>query len=405
MMLLKSNFSPTRRRIAAHTLVAVLLPLAAVGVARAQTPPTAPPPAPDSAATPAPEQQPTPSAANYNVQYNGLIDAYYNFQFQNPRDTNALTSAPIYNQRHNTPSLSLAELNVFANARPGGLGFKATFIAGDTADINHADFPTGANGAGESRFKNIQQLFATYSFGPGGGGADFGKFYTPFGYEVTESNANYNYSRALPFQFEPFYHAGLRIYSPTRNGFTATAYVVNALFNTQKAGVQDDNKSKDFIGQLNYTDPKGKFVAITTLGGGKDKLPDQTRVLLSDTDFTYNVSPRTTLGANYAYANLRPDGGDRSRTHGYALYYKQTLTPRTGFALRYSGLSTKTDNAGGSVRPQEVTATYELRPRPNLITRLEYRHDFSNTETFLGSDSLPTKKNQDTLTLSGVLTF
>lgn len=370
----------------------------------AQTPPTAPPPAPDTT-QPAPEQ--APNTPNYNFQYNGLIDGYYLFQFHNPRDTNVLTGR-VYDVRHNTPALALAEVNLLKNARPGGFGFKATLTVGDVADINHADFQGGNSGRGEARFKNVQQLYGTYAFA-GGGGIDVGKFYTPFGYEVTESNANYNYSRSLPFAFLPFYNAGGRVYSPNLHGFTGTLYVVNSLFNTTTAGVQEDNNRKDVIGQLNYTDPGGAFTLITTFGYGQDKfIPTQdSKVTLSDTDFTYNLNAAQLFGLNYTYGKINPDGPDNtSRTNGYAVYYKQALTPKTGFALRFSGLETRTDGANQRTRPREVTGTYEFKPAVNFVSRLEYRHDFTNVDnTFLGGNSTASKKNQDTLSLSGVFTF
>ncbi len=389
------------------------------------------------AAPPAPETPPT----NYNVQYNGLIDGYYLFNFRNPKNVTYGGGHPYYDTRHNSPSLSLAELNVFKTAKPSGFGFKATLMTGDTADINHADFQGASRGLGEARFKNVQQLYGTYALGGDGAGVDFGKFYTPFGYEVTESNANYNYSRSTAYNILPFYHAGARIYTPVPklNGLTATFYLVNGVYNTPTLGVQNDSKRPGYIGQLNFTDPKGKFTVISEIGFGKQKLggtvdaggPD-TKILLNDNNFTYNINANQLVGLDYEYARNTPNGGPKTTINGYAVYYRQALTPKTAFALRFSGYDQKTDgytsftdgageapvvatHVGTShAKPYDITATYEIKAAANFLTRFEYRHDHVNYDGgnnpavvsgFAGGNSQFDKSDQDTASVSGVFTF
>lgn len=392
-------------------------------------PATQPPPAPGTA-LPAPTQPPAVPAApatpppNYNIQYNGLIDGYYLFQFNNPTGAGAITGRA-YDIRHNAPTLALAELNVFKNPKPQGIGFKATLVTGDTADINHGAFvgldPAGSgnitlvhNDTGEGRYKNVQQLYGTYSFSADGAGMDVGKFYTPFGYEVTEANGNYNYSRSIAYNYVPFYHAGARLYTPVPGlaALTATVYVVQAVFNTQTTGVQNDDKRPGYIGQLNYTDPKGKFTAISELGLGSQKFfqtGPSTKVIVNDNNFTYNFNANQLAGLDYVYRKLTPNGGGKETTSAYAVYYRQALTPKTAAALRFSGANDKFDDGMGNsttARPYEVTGTYEYKAAANFTTRLEYRHDNSNLDgSFLDKQGNLTKKNQDTLTLAGMFTF
>jgi hypothetical protein len=380
--------------------------------APAPTQPAAPPTPPGTTAGTAPAAPPATQPPNYGIQYNGLIDGYYLFNFRNPKDSGGNPSAGhYYDIRHNSPALSLAELNVFKNAKPNGFGFKATLTVGDTADINH--YGVGIS-TGEARFKAVQQLYGTYALGADGAGVDFGKFYTPFGYEVVEANGNYNYSRSLPFGLVPTYHAGARIYTPVPGvaGLTATFYLVNAIFNTANAGVQDDNKKPGYAGQLNYTDPKGKFVLISELALGKDKIsvpfdgttgPDA-KVTLNDNNFTYNFNANMLAGLDYVYREIKRDGLPKQKTNGYAVYYRQALTPKTAAALRFSGYNDKTDGSD-SAKPYEITATYELKPAANFTTRLEFRHDHSNQDMFLDKDSNLTKRDQDTLEIGGMFTF
>jgi hypothetical protein len=390
----------------------------------APTQPQAAPAPPGSATAPGAPAAPPPPP-NYKLQYNGLVDGYYLFNTRNPKDVSYGAGEPYYDIRHNSPALSLAELNVFQNAAPGKFGYKATFMTGDTADINHAN--SFGSSTGEGRFKNVQQLYGTYAFGADGSGVDVGKFYTPFGYEVTESNGNYNYSRSTAYNYVPFYHAGARIYTPVPGlaALTATLYLVNGVFNTATMGVQNDSKRPGYIGQLNYTDPKGKFTLISELGLDKQKFYGAagpgTKVVVNDNNFTYNFTANTLAGLDYVYRKTTPDGGGKETVNAYAVYFRQALTPKTAVALRFSGASDKFDggigaNLGayndGTTRPYDITATYEIKPTSNFLTRLEYRHDHTNFGSgtpvdagFFGGNSLPTRSDQDTISLSGVFTF
>lgn len=393
-----------RHAFFAHTITA----LAAPALAFAALPPVS---AQDSSAVSAP---PPP---NYKIQYNGLIDGYLQYSTQNPRG-NMLDSgiaSGAYNTRVKTPTLQLAELNVFSTPRPHGFGFKTTLIAGDAANQNHANFnyATGAtiSSGGEAQFKNIQQLYGTYAFAGSGGGVDLGKFYTPFGYEVTEANADYNYTRSLAYNILPIYHAGLRVYAPSWKGLVATGWLVNDLYNTATEGVHHQG-GYGTIGQLNYTDPKGKYTAITTLGFGSDVLGGiKTRDVVSDTDFTYNLNSERLIGLNYDYAHFKPsDGSARTTQYGFAAYYRQSLTPKTALAARFSGNSTRTDGSD-DIKPTEVTLTYEYKAAPNFTMRVEYRHDHNNVDSYLGhndpvgEDAAPGHKSQDLLILAGMFTF
>ena len=413
----------------------------------APTQPAAAPTPPGTTTAPgAPAAAPAAAPINYNIQYNGLVDGYYLFNFRNPKNVSAGAGPTYYDFRHNSPSLSLAELNVFKTARPSGFGFKATLATGDTAEINAFAAPGQSVTTGEGRYKNVAQLYGTYALGGDGAGIDFGKFYTPFGYEVTESNGNYNYSRSTAYNYVPFYHAGARIYTPLPGlaALTATFYLVNAVYNSATAGVGDDNKKPGYIGQLNYTDPKGKFTLISELGLSKDKYystyaspggPD-TKVVINDNNFTYNLNANQLFGIDYVYRKLTPDGGPKDTVNAYAFYYRQALTSKNAFALRFSGAQEKidgytvftpipiavdtlrkslagfdsTDVPSVTARPYDITATYEIKAAANFLTRVEYRHDHSNIPSFYGAsydgvNNTDLKKDQDTLSLSGVFTF
>lgn len=389
------------------------------------TAPAAPQQTPSAPAAPAPAAAPAAS----KLTLSGLFDFYYLWQFSNP-NRNLLgqesgLGAPIYDERDNTPSLSLAELNAaMAPPSTGGFGFKATLEVGDTADINHGGLGVGPNSFDgytyddEARYKNVQQLYVT-DLTKSGWGADLGEFYTPFGYEVTESNGNYNYSRSDIFQLLlPVYHTGIRVYTPSMKGLVATLYIVRALSDSATEGVGDDNSQPGYIGNFVYSDPKGKFTAAESIGYSEDKnvgatdyqqnvvyptFPYTDKITLSDTDFTYNLDPTSLIGLNYTYRkDDYPQGVAGMSSNGYAAYYRNQFTKRNAVALRYDTVETH-QSGSGTFEPWEATVTLEDKPSGNFLTRLEYRHDDANVKLF--ADGSNTSKSQDTLSISEVYSF
>ncbi len=348
------------------------------------------------------------------VVVSGLFDFYTLYQFQNPPAGTLLPGRLYYDPRHAQPTLALAELNVSKAPAPGGWGFKATLIAGDIADLNHfggpvSDDEIGGTNTPEGRLKNLQQLYASYQTA-GGYTLDVGKFYTPIGFEVTEAPANMNYSHSVPFNILPFYHAGVRVTTPARNGLTFSGYLVNALYNTARAGVNDDNGSKALIGQVLYAN--GPLTLANNLGWGKERLngEDDQDSIFYDGWLTYAASPETTLALNIDYRKDDQDGGASGATYtGVAVYAKQVLNERQYAALRYSQLRAQTEPGGESststVTPWEVTATFEHRFTPAFAARVELRHDGASEPLFVNGDGAATRESQDTLLIAGLYSF
>ena len=100
-------------------------------------------------------------------------------------------------------ALNLVELGVVKTPdATSRLGYNITLGFGDAMNIVNASDPSF-----------MQYLKEAYLIvlAPIGKGLqiDFGKFVTPAGAEVIESNANLNYSRSLLFNYAiPFYHFG-----------------------------------------------------------------------------------------------------------------------------------------------------------------------------------------------------
>ncbi|MGO8673295.1 MAG: outer membrane beta-barrel protein [Capsulimonadaceae bacterium] len=401
-------------------------------------------PAPAAPAAPAPAAPASPPP-NYNTQYTAFFDGYYAYQFNNPKtDSTYYTGEPgttyapasvpgtlgngvvrAYDDRQNAPTLALGEVNIFQTPKPGGIGYKTTLGAGDVADVNAAGAPGNpAPETGEGRFKNVLQAYGTWLFGSSGAGLDFGKFYTPIGYEVTESNGNMNETHSIPFEMIPFYHFGVRAYTPSYNGLVLTGYVVQAVYNSSEAGVQNDTNTPSFVGNITWTDPKGKWVGVYSLGVGLNKYnlglagydPTENGVAVSDLDLTYNIDANHTIGFDGTSAATVPksepaaqtDSADATDT-GLALYYKQILTPKTDFALRYSDGTFKESSfdstSSTSLTAWEATGTYEYHETSNVTTRFEYQHANANHPEFADDNDILSKKSQDVVEVAELVSF
>ncbi len=379
------------------------------------TPPTptttTPTPSSPSAAAPPPKQ--TPVAPAPNIVTTGEIDGYYQYQATSPTKGQPLNGR-IYAFRHNTPALRLAWLDVYHTAPPaGGFGFKASLATGDAAD---RDVPDAGSGVGESRFKNVAQLFGTYTTS-GGFTVDFGKFLSPYGYDTTEATLNYNYTLTLATYLVPNYLAGARATYPIKNlNLAVSAFVVNSLEETPTAGVQDDNGRKDYILRLNYTTPDGRFNYIPAYGVGSDKLSASGNedITLFDNWLTFHATKAITLAGEYVYRKDHDKGGGYNlRGDGYGAYLRQQLNPRNAYALRVSRLTKHvetlgTPNATTSFGANEVTATYEYKVAANFTTRFEYRHDNSNNAALFGftkSDRPDPTSDQNAVLVAGLFSF
>jgi len=391
------------RLIGATTLCGVAISLASVAFADT-TPaaPAAPAPAAAPAAAPA-----TPPPAYGKLTVSGLFDGYYQYGFSKGKSAPDLNTGDpgvggAYNLTQATPSLALAEANLTILPSPGGFGGKATLGAGSTAESVNV-----VPGGSEARYANFLQLYGTYAFsGAAGGSLDLGKFYTPFGYEVTESNQNFNYTRSTTYQLLPFYHTGLRLTLPSEKGFTLIGFLVNSLEDSAYEGVSNKSGKLAGIGQLTYADPAGKYTIVESYGGGTNKpVNSDVKNTLSDTDFTYSFTSADTLGLNYTYSDSDPTGGNKTVSNGYGIYYKHQLNPINAIALRYDGYTAKTDNVSQQYKPYDITATYEIKSSSQWLTRLEYRYDGANVNTYTDSNGNINKENESLVVASEVYTF
>jgi len=418
-----------------------------------QAPPPAQPgaPAAPQAAAPAPAQQaapaPAPAPAAPQKVGNMTIDELrkalgFSLYFQGGYLQNTRTPSSgenelrLFDHKADSFSLDLAQIRFQKDASdPNSLGYNFRFSFGETAKFIHSrglgpQFNNLAPGTSDIRDTtpfDLTQAYIDYN-APLGKGLkfSFGKFATPMGAEVIEAMDNMNYSRSFLFNYAiPFTHTGIRAYYPFSDYFNATLYVVNGWDNT------NDNNSGKTVG-LSFGVTPVKPVALTfnfMYGPEQDNNNTHQRFLF---DWVGTLTATKTLSfvLNTDYATEQgvttARGIENVKWYGIAGYVKNQFNDWFALALRGEyfkdpdGVRTTflTVPATTTILPtgfgqtlKELTFTSEFKLAKDLILRPEYRHDWSDRNSFGAINSSPPAlpdgryKSQDTIALGVMYLF
>ena len=352
----------------------------------------------DEAAPAAPADGEQDEAANPVVEFfkqtevSGFVDVYYLWAFneESPQLRN-------FDIQHNAFTLNYAEV---ALAKPVSEtsrgGFRLDFGAGETADMVNLFEPGGTD-----YLKHVQQAYVSY-LAPVGSGltVDVGKFVTPAGGEVIENKDNFNYSRGLLFALAiPYYHAGVRLGYTVNDQVSLTGFVLNGWNNVRET---NDGKTVGVSLGLKPTEKAG--LIVNYLVGDEVPEGDDGGIRnLVDIVGTYAVSDKLSLLGNFDYGTDEVDG-DNVDWYGVAVGAKYQATDAWAFSPRYEWFVDDDGFATGlSQTLQEVTLTGEYKASGGLITRFEFRTDFSDEDYFIKDDSL--KSTQPTLIVSFIYAF
>jgi Putative beta-barrel porin-2, OmpL-like. bbp2 len=346
------------------------------------------------------------------IQFSGFVDTYYslNFGHPSPAGTNATTgNQPIraFDIQADKFSLNMVELALQKSPTDQTpIGFRVDLDFGPGASIVHGLDPGG------STFNNIEQAYVTY-VAPIGKGLtiDLGQFVTWVGYEVIESQDNWNYSRGILFTWAiPFYHAGLRLTLPVTDTLTVSLMGVNGWNNAVS-----NNAGKDLGASIAFTGiPKVSLVADGIWGS---YAADGFRRDVYDFIATITPTDKLSLAANADYGtddclvNNGPAGAGcatpgKASWFGVAGYLRYAFTDAAAMALRAEWYKDGDGTTTGVAQTLgEITATGEYKIASALLTRLEFRRDWSNQTYFLNGGSTPNAHAQDTIELGVVYTF
>jgi Putative beta-barrel porin-2, OmpL-like. bbp2 len=366
------------------------------------------------------------------VTLSGFGDVYYGYDYNHPPDN--LSGLRFFEAPTNGFAFNMAELILDkpadATSADSRLGYHVSAGYGQAARVvNGSDtFSDGSN-------FYLKEAYLDY-LAPIGKGLTItvGKFVTPAGAEVIESNANWNYSRSLLFYYAiPYFHFGANAKYTFNPKFALTGYLVNGWNNTiidHYAGV-GTSSGLTYGVSLAYT-PNAKWSAtenyiagpvVDAYTGAGFNVPATEWRQLSDTVIGYTPNAKWAFQLNgdygwgpryYALNGVGAVTGQSPAVNwgGIAGYAKYTWSPKTNFAVRYeyfndtngyTGLLTGAF-AGDPGHAQEVTATYSYNLTSALLVRGEYRYDFASEPIFPQSTS-DFVKEQNTAYLSFVYSF
>ncbi|MBI2688098.1 MAG: porin [Acidobacteria bacterium] len=344
------------------------------------------PPAP----APAPAAPPVWSAGP--ITFSGLIDGYY--QFNNNHPANRTTDLRNFEVKANQFSLNMTKFTMEHDPDP--VGFKLDIGFGKAWDLFHATDPAGVN-----TVKYIPQAYVSFKPKNAGGlQIDFGKFYTSAGGELTENNLTWNYGRGLLYTNGPYYHFGARINKPLNDKFAVGLQIVNGWNN-----VEDNNSGKTFGFTTAFT-PNKKFSWYNNYYVGPEKNDTNTgKRNFFDTVVNLNPNDRTSFFVNFDYGREGKVGKGDAEWVAIAFSSRFQTTEKTALAIRYEHYNDKEGFITGQAQGlNSFTVTGEYKWLEGLLSRLEYRRDWSN-KPFYGHGNEPGSfKHQDTITL-GVVAF
>ncbi|MGC2420641.1 MAG: outer membrane beta-barrel protein [Candidatus Acidiferrales bacterium] len=350
----------------------------------------------------------------------GEVDGYYAFNFNQPNPLgNAIipggftgNSLQAFDNNTNQFSLNAVELVVdrAPDATVGGTGragFHVGVIYGQAAEavngttLNYLFSGGTAGNATDVNNIALKEAYVDY-IAPVGKGLTLtvGKFVTPAGAEVIESNGNWNYSRSILFYYAiPYFHFGAKAAYAFNSKWSVTGFLVNGWNNSQAV-----NTGKTYGASVAYT-PNAKWSVIETyLAGPQDDAflngaaggPNDNWRQLEDlvVSYTPNAKWSFILNGDYGYGDKYLEPYPSTATspavswYGVAGYVKYTLSGKSYVAIRGEYFA---DPDGfmlfglGSLNGHvsEGTATYAYNLTRDLQTRFEFRDDISNRYIFL----------------------
>lgn len=244
--MLRSSSSPARALLAFAVLCSSSL--VALG-ARAESEPE--------------ELPPPPELPWYEaLSFGAFADAYASVNYAFPKPQTGSNRYRAY-ETSNGFALAWVGLNVAYDPEPVGGVLQLRFGPQAQAYASASERDAG--------LANVKQAYASWKLGEAVS-LDFGKFDTPHGAEVADSQLNYNYTRgALYWLAQPLYHTGLRANFTLLDELSAKAMVINGWNNSV-----DNNAGKTFCAHLSYAPLEELALSAGWIGGPEQ--PDSTTI-------------------------------------------------------------------------------------------------------------------------------
>jgi len=343
-------------------------------------------PAPAGAQTPTSAPAPEPAPRVWKIgpfDFSGFTSFYYSYNENHPsEDANGKTNdLYVFDDKTNQFNVEAAKLTI--NHDPAPVGVRVDLLFGRANKLYH-------NTRDNSTDDYIEQAFlSTKPSHTHGTEIDFGQFTSSAGAEVVETTLNWSYSHSILFAWAvPYYHFGFRTSTPVTSTWTAGVQVVRGWNNV------NDSEGGPTVG-ITSALAKPKYTWSANVYTGPANVPGQNNYKnLIDTTLLLTPTAKFNAYINYDYVrqNSTPAvvAGERISQHYQGIAFaaheqvtaKQALTGRYEYFADGEGLSTGVDQ-----NLQEFTGTYEYKFMSGLLTRVEVRHDWSDTNFFHKGDT------------------
>jgi hypothetical protein len=335
-------------------------------------------------------------------EIHGAVDAYVKTNFI-PKVTNDVYNEAFPNRAN---SFNLGMINLMMSKQVGKVGFMADVAFGPRAE--------NANGV---LFNTIKQLYVTYS-PKEWVTLTMGNFSTFFGYELIESQNNFNYSTSLAFQNGPFFHTGLKA-NFTKDKFN---FLV-ALMNDTDSKI-DDDRNKYVGAQVGYTGDNGGV--YLNYVGGNEPADGLDKYYKNSVDITGSIklgeAKKGKLGLNAALHNYTAKVGDEKEGFKYYVTYlygqvdiNETFSVGGRFGYLgngdgvapyvkgYSFQQGEGEISGVAKSYLDFTLTSHVNIGPLRLIP-EFRIDYADEKVFFNKDGAGSNI-QPTMTLAAVYAF
>ncbi len=366
-------------------------------------------------ATPAVSQGGGLDAFFSSLEVGGHITTSYLYNFNSPR-SGPSGGQPLcqFNCNNNEFSVDAAKLELGkAAANPGDAGFQLDLLFGQNADISRFLSPThsgvGVNGDDDfSLF--VQQAYVSYNYN--GTELKMGNFETLLGWELIDSNKNYNISHGILFTWTiPLYHTGIMAGGSVGENVGWNLGFVNGFNNTVET-----NDSKGVLGLISieeepfFASLSAYFGADAFQGAGGQPGSSDDQLIL---DFVATVTPSDdlTFWLNVDYGEQEDGdllGGD-AEWWGIALGTNIVLSDTLSLALRgeYFEDSENFRGIAGAARSFEaysLTGTLAYALTEHLTLRGELRYDTADDNGAAGGGNIfPDDRGLEDDALYGIL--
>ena len=374
------------------SLTCVLSATLAFGQDATPAAPAAAPPQDSAAAAPAAPPAPKSPLTQWGTDFSFLFDGYVDWNYNNP--ASGFNGLQNFDFRADTAHVNIGKITI--DRAPAPLGFHVDVGFGETLDAIHAaDRDPNA-------WKYFQQAYIDLKPKSWHGlEIDAGQFVTSAGAEVIETNQNWNYSRSLLFAWAiPYYHFGLRASMPIGAHFTAGVQLVNGWNNVEPI---NSGKTLGFTGA--YAWKKVTWSHNYYVGPEHPHTTKGWRNLY-DTSIAVTQTDNLTWYLNFDYGRDKNIGAGASTWAGvagagrYAIGKKAAVAMRVEYFDDVNGFST-----GLAQTVKEFTLTGEYKLTDWLMTRGEFRTDWSDKPFFDQNNLGPTTKTQSTMLLGMIAYF